>query len=175
MNFEFIFYQYQKMVYNLALQYTQNTEDAEEITQDVFVKISQKIDGFKNESSLKTWVYRITINTSLDFIKSKNSKKRSFFGLLPISDSENRQNEPIDFNHPGVVLEQKEEVMKIFSFINMLPNDQKTAVILLKIEGNSQQETAEIMNLSQKAVESLFQRAKKNLIQKLNQQKEYER
>lgn len=163
------------MVYNLALQYTQNTEDAEEIAQDVFVKISQKLDGFKNESSLKTWIYRITINTSLDFLKSKNSKKRFFFGLFRDSDHENRQNEAVDFNHPGVVLEQKEEVMKIFSFINMLPNDQKTAVILLKIEGNSQQETAEIMNLSQKAVESLFQRAKKNLLQKLNQQKEYER
>lgn len=175
MNFEIIFYQHQKMVYNLALQYTQNTEDAEEITQDVFVKISQKMDGFKNESSLKTWIYRITINTSLDFLKSKNSKKKIFFGLFRSSDSENRQNESVDFNHPGVVLEQKEEVMKIFSFINMLPNDQKTVLILMKIEGNSQQETAEIMNISQKAVESLFQRAKKNLIQKLNQQKEYEK
>lgn len=175
MNFEIIFYQHQKMVYNLALQYTQNTEDAEEITQDVFVKISQKMDGFKNESSLKTWIYRITINTSLDFLKSKNSKKKFFFGLFRNSDSENRQNELVDFNHPGVVLEQKEEVMKIFSFINMLPNDQKTVLILMKIEGNSQQETAEIMNISQKAVESLFQRAKKNLIQKLNQQKEYEK
>jgi len=175
MTFELVFYQYQKMVYNLALQYTQNTEDAEEITQDVFVKISQKLDGFKNESSLKTWIYRITINTSLDFLKSKNSKKRSFFGLFSDSGHENKHQEPVDFNHPGVVLEQKEEVKKIFSFINMLPNDQKTAVILLKIEGNSQQETAEIMNLSQKAVESLFQRAKKNLLQKLNQQKEYEK
>ncbi|WP_083477466.1 RNA polymerase sigma factor [Chryseobacterium aquaticum] len=175
MNFEIIFYQHQNMVYNLALQYTQNTEDAEEITQDVFVKISKKMDGFKNESSLKTWIYRITINTSLDFLKSKNSKKKFFFGLFRNSDSENRQNELVDFNHPGVVLEQKEEVMKIFSFINMLPNDQKTVVILMKIEGNSQQETAEIMNISQKAVESLFQRAKKNLIQKLNQQKEYEK
>ncbi|REC51543.1 MULTISPECIES: RNA polymerase sigma factor [Chryseobacterium] len=175
MNFEFIFYQHQKMVYNLALQYTQNTEDAEEITQDVFVKISQKMDGFKNESSLKTWIYRIAINTSLDFLKHKNTKKRFFFGLFRDSDAENRQNELVDFNHPGVVLEQKEEVMKIFSFINMLPNDQKTVVILMKIEGNSQQETAEIMNISQKAVESLFQRAKKNLVQKLNQQKEYEK
>ncbi|WP_294300248.1 RNA polymerase sigma factor [uncultured Chryseobacterium sp.] len=173
MNFELIFYQYQKMVYNLALQYTQNTEDAEEITQDVFVKISHKLDGFKSESSLKTWIYRIAINTSLDFLKHKNSKKRFFFGMFGSSEQENRQNEPVDFNHPGVVLEQKEAVMKIFGCINMLPDDQKTAVILLKIEGNSQQETAEIMNLSQKAVESLFQRAKKNLIQKLNQQKEY--
>ncbi|WP_294222396.1 RNA polymerase sigma factor [uncultured Chryseobacterium sp.] len=173
MNFELIFYQYQKMVYNLALQYTQNTEDAEEITQDVFVKVSHKLDGFKNESSLKTWIYRIAINTSLDFLKHKNSKKRFFFGVFRSSEQENVPNEPVDFNHPGVVLEQKEEVMKIFSCINLLPDDQKTAVILLKIEGNSQQETAEIMNLSRKAVESLFQRAKKNLIQKLNQQKEY--
>ena len=60
------------MVYNLALQYTQNKADAEEITQDVFVKVHQKIHTFGERSELKTWIYRIAINQSLDFLRSKN-------------------------------------------------------------------------------------------------------
>ena len=66
------------LVYNVALNYLQNIEDAEEVTQDVFIKIYQSLATFKEESSLKTWVYRITINQSLDLIKKKNSKKRFF-------------------------------------------------------------------------------------------------
>ena len=68
-NFEEIYHQYNMLVYNLALNYLHNTEDAEEITQDVFVKVYQSIENFKSNSSLKTWIYRITINQSLDFIK----------------------------------------------------------------------------------------------------------
>ena len=67
------------MVFNLALQYVQNTEDAEEITQDVFVKIHFSKDNFKNQSAWRTWIYRITINQSLDFLKAKKisqDKKR---------------------------------------------------------------------------------------------------
>ena len=58
------------MVYNLALQYTQNIEDAEEVTQDVFINIHEKIDSFRGEASLKTWIYRLTINKSLDYLKA---------------------------------------------------------------------------------------------------------
>ena len=60
-------------MYNLSLHYLHNTEDAQEATQDVFVKIYNKIEGFNNKSSLKTWIYRITINHSLDVIKSKKN------------------------------------------------------------------------------------------------------
>ena len=173
MTFESIYLQYRKMVYNLSLQYTQNIEDAEEITQDVFIKIYKNIDGFNNKSSLKTWIYRIAINTSLDFLKLKTSKRKSLFKVFGNTNIE-KVWEPVEFNHPGVLLEQKEEMKRIFSAINSLPGDQKTVIILLKIEGNSQVETAAIMNLSEKAVESLFQRAKKNLTKKLNQEKDDE-
>jgi len=171
MHFEAIFFEFQKLVYNLALHYVQNVEDAEEITQDVFVKVYNKIDTFKSQSSIKTWIYRICINQSLDFIKSKQTKKRGLLQSL-FSLSDNQANwYPVEMNHPGIELEQKEAVEKIFRAINQLPDNQKTAIILLKIEQKSQVETAEIMEISVKALESLFRRAKINLLEKLNEEK----
>ena len=81
MKFEQLYQQYVKLVYNLALQYCQNTQDAEEITQDVFVKVHEKLSTFKNQANVKTWIYRITINQSLDFIKTR---KIIAIGLSPI-------------------------------------------------------------------------------------------
>lgn len=163
MTFDEIYFEHHKMVFNLALHYVQNIEDAEEITQDVFVKVFDNLNTFKKQSSLKTWVNRITINQSLDFIKGKNAQKRNFlFSIFSINDS-NFKFQPSNFNHPGIELEQKEACQKIFEAINQLSDNQKTALILLKIEDKSQAETAEIMNLNVKALESLFQRAKNNL------------
>ncbi len=160
-----IYEEFSNMVFNLALSYVQNTQDAEEITQDVFLKIHNNLADFKKNSSLKTWIYRLTINTSLDFIKAKNRKKRSFF-LRAVSSDEHHY-EPANFNHPGIELEQKEALENLFKHINSLPEKQKTVLILLKIEMHTQAEVAEIMETSVKAVESLFSRAKANLKKKL--------
>jgi RNA polymerase sigma factor (sigma-70 family) len=150
------------------LQYTQNAEDAEEVTQDVFVSVYEKHLSFREDSELKTWIYRITINKSLDFLKSKKRQKRfGLFSALRIDDEL-----PLDipnFNHPGIELEKKESLKNLFRCINALPFNQRTAVFLLKIEHKSQAEAAEIMNISPKAVESLFQRAKANLKKLLKQ------
>jgi RNA polymerase sigma factor (sigma-70 family) len=172
MLFDEIYFEYHKMVYNLALQYVQNIEDAEEITQDVFVKVSYKLNSFNKQASLKTWIYRISINQSLDFIKAKNASKRNFLtSLFSLNDNKIKL-EQVNFNHPGIELEQKEAFRKIFEAINQLANNQKTAIILLKIEDKSLAETAEIMSLNVKALESLFQRAKKNLEIILNQKEQ---
>jgi len=163
MTFDEIYFEHHKMVFNLALHYVQNIEDAEEITQDVFVKVFDNLNTFKKQSSLKTWIYRMAINQSLDFIKAKKAQKRNFLSsLFSINDS-NFKFQPSNFNHPGIELEQKEACQKIFEAINQLSDNQKTALILLKIEDKSQAETAEIMNLKVNALESLFQRAKNNL------------
>lgn len=152
----------------MALHYVQNREDAQEITQDVFVAVYQALDNFKQDAKISTWIYRITINKSLDFIKAKKTKKRfAFLTSLFEKDSPKIKYDNVDFDHPGVQLEQKEALEKIFSIINELPDNQKTALILSKIEQKSQNEVAEIMNLSVKAVESLLQRAKNNLAKKL--------
>lgn len=163
MTFDEIFFEYQKMVFNLTLHYVQNVEDAEEITQDVFLKVFDGLNSFKKHSSIKTWIYRIAINQSLDFIKAKKAQKRNFISSFVSLNDSTLDFKPTNFNHPGVELEQKEATQKIFDAINQLSDNQKTVIVLLKIEGKSQNETAEIMNLNIKALESLFHRAKKNL------------
>lgn len=168
MTFEEIYNNHKNLVFNLALNYVNNTEDAEEITQDVFVKIHEKIQHFKYQSELKTWIYRITINHSLDFIKAKQRKKRWFLFSNLRADETKQSLDIADISHPGIDLEQKEAVEKILKSIASLKEEQKTVLILLKIEELSQVETAEVMKISIKAVESLFQRAKKSLKQALD-------
>ena len=72
-HFEKLYHEFKTLVFNVALNYLQNVEDAEEITQDVFVKVYHSLDNFNQKSSHKTWIYRITINQCLDFIKQKNA------------------------------------------------------------------------------------------------------
>jgi len=151
------------MVFNVCLNYLQSTQDAEEVTQDVFVKIHGKLDSFKAESELKTWVYRIAVNQSLDFIKAKQRKKRFGFHLFIHTDVNEDSAAFSSFDHPGVLLENKEATERIFRAINQLPERQKTALLLKSMEELSQNEIAEVMELSTKAVESLLSRARANL------------
>lgn len=170
-DFKDLYDKYSGMVYNLSLSYVQNIEEAEEITQDVFVKLSQNIHRFENRSTTETWIYRITVNTCLDFLKARKTKKR--FGFL-VSLFQNTTNEPLPelshFNHPGVELEHKEALANIFRHMNQLPERQKTVLILARLEGKSLKEIALITNLTPKAVESLLARAKQNLAQRINSQ-----
>jgi RNA polymerase sigma factor (sigma-70 family) len=158
-----IYEEHKDLVFNLCLNYIQNQHDAEEVAQDVFVSIHNKLKSFDNKSSIKTWIYRISVNQCLDFLKAKNRQKR--FGFHVPLFSENKQSFPIvsDFKHPGVLLENKEAMENLFKKINSLPNNQKTVVLLKAVEGLPQQEISEIMHLSLKAVESLLSRAKINL------------
>lgn len=151
---------YISKVYNLSLSYVQNVEDAEEITQNVFEKIYFKANEFKGDSSVSTWVYRIAINSALNFIRSKKRIKHYLFPLKEVA-------EVPTFDHPGVLLENKEKSVLLFSVINKLPDNQKTAFILTYIDGLPQKEIAAVLGVSVKAVESLLQRGKKNLRRKL--------
>jgi len=154
---------YQNMVYNTALGIVQNEEDADDITQEVFEQVYISIGSFKGESKLSTWLYKITISKSLDHIKKKKRKKR--FGVVQslFGGSDVEKYSPVEFNHPGVQLEQKERASELFAALNQLPDKQKIAFILHKVEGQSYQEVAEIMNKSLYAVEALMSRAKANL------------
>ena len=166
-DFQNIYNQYNILVYNVALHYLQNIEDAEEITQDVFIQLHQSLDKFKNNSSLKTWIYRITINKCLDFIKHKNSKKRFFiFGTK--SNSEVELANVSNFEHPGILMENKENAAILFKVINELTENQKTAFILSKLDGLSNPEISSIMDVSISSVESLIFRAKSSLKEKLS-------
>jgi len=169
LTFEKLYQSNKNLVYNLALQYVQNIEDAEEITQDVFLSVYDKLDTFQNKSKVSTWIYKITIHKCLDFIKAKKAKKRfGFITSLWDEKPDFPKGELVNFDHPGVLMEHKESLRELFGIINTLNEKQKTVIILTKIEEKSVSETAEIMDLSPKAVESLLQRAKNNIRTKGN-------
>ncbi len=167
--FETIYHEHKNFVYNLCLHYTLNEEDAQDITQEVFVKVHQHLQQFTPEKALlKTWIGRITIHQCLDFLKARKTKKR--FGFIS-SLFQKQSNEPIatalNYHHPGVAAEDKEGLNRLLQIIWSLPANQQTVIILSKMEERSQKEVAELMNLSIKAVESLLQRAKENIRKKL--------
>ena len=154
---------YQDMIYNTCLSIVKNEEDAEDLAQEVFVQVYQSIHSFKGESKLSTWLYRIATTKSLDHERKKKRKKR--FGFVKSIFGEESQVEvnPPDFNHPGVVLDNKESAAVLFKAIDKLPDNQRIAFTLSKVEGLSYQEISEIMQTTVSAVESLLHRAKNNL------------
>lgn len=161
---ESLFSIYKDRVYNTALGYLQNIQDAEELTQDVFIEIFNSASKFKGDSALTTWIYRITVNKSLDKIKYQKRRKR-FAVITSIfsPDSAGLAIDTPDFIHPGIEIELKESSQILFKALNNLPENQKTAFILSKIELLSQKEISEIMKTTVSSVESLIFRAKQNL------------
>ena len=156
--------QYQDLVYNTALGIVQNESDAEDVAQEVFIQVYRSIGTFKSEAKLSTWIYRITTTRALDLLRARKSKKR--FGLLKRL-WETEEESPVenisDFNHPGVSLERKEEAAQLMTAIAQLPENQKVAFVLHKLEGLSYLEIAEVMGNTLPAVESLMHRARLNL------------
>jgi RNA polymerase sigma-70 factor (ECF subfamily) len=150
-----LFDRHNDRVYNTALTYLQNATDAEEISQDVFTKVWRSASGFKAESQVTTWLYRITVNTSLTALKKR--QRRNIFGTI------HPGHDPPDFHHPEAKMEKKEENKALFSAIYRLPDRQKTAFVLSYVEELPRQQVAEVMGLSLKAIEGLLMRAKKGL------------
>jgi RNA polymerase sigma-70 factor (ECF subfamily) len=155
---------YQDLVYNTALGVVQNESDAEDVAQEVFIQVYRSIGSFKSEAKLSTWIYRITTTRALDLLRARKSKKR--FGLLKRL-WETPEESPVeniqDFNHPGVLLERKEQAAQLMAAIAQLPENQKVAFVLHKLEGLSYLEIAEVMGNTLPAIESLMHRARLNL------------
>lgn len=162
---------YQLMVVNTCYGFVHNKEDAEDIAQEVFIEVHRSIHKFRKESKLSTWLYRISINKSLNYIR--DNKKNSWFQSLDILfDSENKARKVVELRNtgndtPDKIIENKETAAFIYDAISTLPKNQKVAFTLHKYEDLSYKEIAEVMELSLSSVESLLFRAKKNLQIKL--------
>jgi RNA polymerase sigma factor (sigma-70 family) len=161
--FTLLFENYKDKVYNTALGLLRNQRDAEDITQEVFVEIFLSVKHFKGRSKLSTWIYRITVSKALDLIRRNKRKKRFAFIMNLFREKGELLNDPPDFIHPGVIAENKELSGILFNAMAKLPQSQKIAYTLCKVEGLSYEETADVMNVSLSSVESLMFRAKQNL------------
>jgi RNA polymerase sigma-70 factor (ECF subfamily) len=158
---------WQDMVYNTVIGILQNAEDAEDVSQEVFVKVYESIQNFKGESKFSTWIYRIAVTKSLDHLRRKKRKKRFAFIESLFGKKDEIINDPPDFFHPGVALENKQDNAILFKAIAQLPQNQNTAFVLNKVEGLSYQEISKVMEMSESAIDSLLHRAKSNLRKKL--------
>lgn len=150
---------YSGKIYSLALSVLQHETEAEDLTQEVFTTICLSIGQFRNESKLSTWIYRITINKCREHLRRNNRKKR-FAWLTGI---EQADTVIALFHHPGIALENKERASVVMQALTRLPENQRIAFTMHKMEGYSYEEAAEAMGLSLSSVESLIFRARKQL------------
>jgi RNA polymerase sigma-70 factor (ECF subfamily) len=159
--------EYQDRVVNTCARFVRNLQDAEDVAQDVFIEVFQSVGRFRGQSRLSTWIYRIAVTKSLDFIRKKTRKKRlgkvkRLFGLGD-DESQNSIDPPDPSPSPQANLETREQAEILKVAIEGLPENQKTALILATYEQLSQAEVSKIMGNTVSAVESLIHRAKKNL------------
>lgn len=161
--FRFIADKYKDVVFRTAIGYLHSSEDAQDITQEVLIKVYSSLDKFKFDSSLSTWIYRITINTCINQIRREKTSKI----FRPIEHIGSLLSPHSNDKDPHERVEQSETEKKIVEAMNSLPNKQRTAFILSKYHDMSQKEVASIMELSEGSVEQLLQRAKKGLKKKL--------
>lgn len=150
-----------KQVYNTALGLLQHHQDAEDLAQEVFAQAFQSLSAFREEAKLSTWLYRITINKIYELQRSRQRKKRFAF-MVNLFEAEALK-PATEFCHPGVLLENQERATILLKYVNQLPENQKTAFVLHKMEDVPYAEIADIMQTSVGAVESLLVRARQNL------------
>lgn len=158
---------YQNLVYNTVLGVIQSIEEAEDVAQEVFIQVFQSIKHFKGESKLSTWIYRIAITKSLDWQRRKSRKKRFAIVERLFGMDDALKHDPPEFHHPGITLENKEKASLLFKAMTKLPENQRIAFTLNKVEGLSYLEVATVMQVTEASVEALLHRAKQNLRKEL--------
>jgi RNA polymerase sigma-70 factor (ECF subfamily) len=159
---------YQDMVFRTCYGFVKNSDDCDDVCQNVFIQAFRNIDKFKGESALSTWLYKIAINQSINFLRQNKWQKlvQKVEDLFVFSNNQvNNRNS--NNQNPEKLLEKKEEDDILNQAISSLPENQRTAFILHKYDDLPQQDIAEIMGISISAVESLVFRAKSNLQKKL--------
>jgi RNA polymerase sigma factor (sigma-70 family) len=154
---------YAQKIYGSCIQLLRNTEDAEDLVQEVFVAIYLSLDSFEGNSKLSTWIYALTHNKGKEFLRSKTRLKRQGIHTSMDEKEVGKTLNTINFNHPGVQLEDKEQAEILFDAIDALAENQARAFRLAKLEGYSYTEIGEIMEMSVSSVESLLFRANKRL------------
>lgn len=154
--FEQIFRVYRNPVFRLAYRFTGNRDDAEDLTQEIFLKVFENIGSFRYESSFATWLYRIAVNTCMNFQRDKKPAES-----LGVTDDLGSS------VSPEAICERGELQRKIEAEIASLPSPLKIAFLLVVVEGMTYREASEILGLSVDALRMRVSRARQILREKL--------
>ena len=164
---------YENKVYNYALKVMQNREDAEDVLQETFLNVIKSIKTFRGESTLSTWIYKITTNTALMKLRSH---KKDFESLdentIDISKDYKSLNQKLS-ESPLENLYNKEFINNIMHSLDELPVNYRTVFILRDMEGFSAKEVSNILNMSIPAIKSNLRRARMALRDKLSDYLDY--
>ena len=153
--FEDIYRKTSTFVYNVAFRITNNSEDADEVTQDVFMKIYRHLKNFNSLSSLNTWTYRITVNTAINRLKAEKKHTDGKADYDPAAQAVS-QKEEIRNN-----IDSKERVSVLLSALNP---DQRACIVLREIEGLNYKEIAQALRININTVRSRLKRARQRLL-----------
>lgn len=147
-------------VVSTCYHFVKNAADAEDIAQDVFLEVYKSVRTFRSDADLNTWLYRIAVNKSLDFLRKQKRKKRmaDLRGLF-LFKSAKKDTDIAPHDH----LEDQERRELLRQHIELLPENQKIALVLSQYEQLSNARIAEIMDTTESAIESLLHRARANL------------
>lgn len=150
-SFRLIIEKYQRKMYNLALQIVHDKESAKDITQDVFIKIFNHLKNFNSNNKFFSWIYRITLNESL------NWKKKSTY-LQPIDELH-----AAEYSNPSVDYEKNERAIQVLKALNRLDEKYKSLLILKHYNDLSYDEISEILELPAAKVKSRLYIAREKL------------
>ncbi len=160
LKFEDIYSDFEKPVYNFVLRMARNDQLAQDLTQDIFVKIYQKLATFRGDSKLSTWIYQVANNTYLDYLRTSSFKKQNKTDIL-------EDEEELHFEEIDKVLSIDEQLVKaeendcVHEYVNNLPEDYRAVMVLHDLQGLKNREIADVLNCSLDTVKIRLHRARK--------------
>lgn len=152
---------YRKFVYLIVLQKINNTDDAKDITQDIFIKVLNILNKFDNRSSFKTWLYRIAVNETVNVLRKK--KVRQFFSLSHNEEDENQPQFKDESPNPEERYEESELHKQLMNALNKLPQKQKETFMFRYFDELTYEEISEITGVSVGALKANYFHAIKKL------------
>ena len=162
-SFEKLVLENQTKVYNLALRMVGNQEDAYDMSQEAFIKAYNSIALFRGESRFSVWLYRLTTNVCLDFLRSQGRKRHDSLTYMNEEDDDKELEIPDDRFSPETLAEKKELREAVNRGLMTLPKDYRAILLLREIDGLSYEEIAEALSLEEGTVKSRIFRARKRL------------
>jgi RNA polymerase sigma-70 factor (ECF subfamily) len=167
LDFSDLFQEYERPIYNYLLRMTQNQAEAEDLTQETFIRVHRSLPTFRSESSLATWLYRIATNVSFDHFRRREVRQAKT--ALPLQETMPDKEWPEETPaSPEQLAAQSEMSTCVERFIHRLPSTYRAALVLHDLQGLKNREIAEVLGCSLDTVKIRLHRARNKLREALN-------